>query len=185
MRRFLGAVIAAVLLVMSTPAWAHKLKVFAQAEGGDLVGTAYFAGGGKAMGADGAVKTPDGQIAATFKTAPDGTFRVAVTQRLDYTITVDSGDGHVAETVVRSETLPAGPSKPGDEGAGEATVSRAVAVPDLPRLVEEAVARQIRPLREQLDEAESRARFSDIVGGIGVIFGLFGGAAWWSSRRRP
>jgi nickel transport protein len=50
--------------------------------------------------------------------------------------------------------------------------------------LEAAIARQIRPLREQLDAAESRIRLHDLMGGIGTIFGLFGCWAWLQSRRR-
>jgi nickel transport protein len=50
--------------------------------------------------------------------------------------------------------------------------------------VEQAVARQIRPLREALQAHEERVRMRDILGGIGYIVGLAGLALWWSSRRR-
>lgn len=51
------------------------------------------------------------------------------------------------------------------------------------RSVEAAVARQIRPLLESYAAAESRLRFNDIAGGIGMIVGLGGMALWISSRK--
>lgn len=50
-------------------------------------------------------------------------------------------------------------------------------------LVEEAVARQVRPLREQLLAHEERVRLRDILGGIGYILGLAGLVLWWHARR--
>lgn len=50
--------------------------------------------------------------------------------------------------------------------------------------VDRAVARQIRPLLEAYDAAEGRARFNDVMGGIGMIIGLAGMALWASARRR-
>ena len=59
------------------------------------------------------------------------------------------------------------PSRPGMETAvSEAAVAEAV--------VAEAISRQIRPLREQLDRLEEKIRLSDIVGGIGYLFGVSG-----------
>ncbi len=50
-------------------------------------------------------------------------------------------------------------------------------------MIERAVARQLGPLRLQLEQQQDRARLSDILGGIGIIFGLAGITMWWRSRR--
>lgn len=172
-------VLAAALTLAATPALAHKLKVFAGSEGAAIVGTAYFAGGGKAQQADGRLLGPDGAVLAQFQTDGDGGFRLPVPLRQDYRIHVDSGDGHVAETVVSAAefptSLPAGGASPAAAPSALATIA---ADP-----VEAAVARQILPLRMQIDAMEERARFSDIMGGIGTIFGLFGVGAWIAARR--
>lgn len=158
----------AALMVAATPAWAHKLKVFAAAEGSAIVGTAYFAGGGKAMDSAGQVLGADGAVIASFRTDAEGGFRVPVAERRDYRVTVDSGDGHVAEALIPADDMPA------------AAIPATTAAADP---VEAAVARQILPLRRQLDALEERTRFSDIMGGIGTIFGLFGIFAWIAARR--
>lgn len=161
--------LAAALILTITPAWAHKLKVFAAAESGAIVGTAYFAGGGKAMDSAGQVLGADGSVIASFRTDAEGGFRVPVAERRDYRVSVDSGDGHVAEALIPADDMPA-------SGAPAATSTAADPV-------EAAVARQILPLRRQLDALEERTRFSDIMGGIGTIFGLFGIVAWIAARR--
>ncbi|MBC7908010.1 MAG: hypothetical protein H7Y60_14875 [Rhodospirillaceae bacterium] len=150
-------VFAIALLLLCTPAQAHKLKLFVTQEGGDMVGTAYFAGGGPAAQIEGTVIV-DGVERARFRTDGEGNFRV--TAPANATISVDGGDGHAAST------------------------NAVVAVDPPTNDIEAAVARQIRPLRLQIDAMEERARFSDIMGGIGTIFGLFGIAAWIAARRR-
>jgi len=149
------------LMLAAAPADAHRLKLFVTAEGPDLVGTAYFAGGGKAAGIEGRVTAPDGRELARFRTDAEGGFRVAAPA--EAVVQVDGGDGHAASTALAPE--PAAPS----DSTGE---------------IEQAVARQIRPLRAQIDAMESRARFSDIMGGIGTIFGIFGIAAWIAAQRK-
>lgn len=158
--------LAAALTATATPALAHKLKVFVGAEGTEIVGAAYFAGGAPAMDVAGRLLGADGAVLAEFRTDANGNFRLSLTQRQDVRVSVDSGDGHVAEAAIG--------------GAEQPAASPAVTVPDA---VEAAVARQILPLRKQIDAMEDRARFSDIMGGIGTIFGLFGVFAWVASRK--
>ena len=169
------AILAALVLAMlAAPANAHKLKLFASVEGGDIVGSAYFVGGDKAGGVPGRIQGADGSLVASFATGPDGSFRQGVTARMDHTISVDSEDGHAAVFTIRAAEFP--PSLPEDKVMATATTDTAA--------LEAAVARQIRPLREQLDAYESRVRLHDVMGGIGTIFGLFGCWAWLQSRRR-
>lgn len=184
----------ALMMIAAPPALAHKLKVFVQAEGATIVGTAYFAGGGKAMDSQGRAMAPDGTVIATFRTDGEGRFQVPVTVRQDYTVHVDTGDGHVAEATLHGRDLPE--SLPAGQMAAAGTTAAALDVTPLPNgggaagevspaALEAAVTRAIGPLREQIDMAEERARFSDIMGGIGTIFGIFGIAAWIAARRKP
>lgn len=170
------------LLLAAAPAQAHKLKLFVSAEGPVIVGTAYFSGGAKAAGIVGVVKAADGTVAGTVRTDDDGGFRFTAASRMNHSITMDGGDGHVTTTVLAAEDLP--PSLP----AGPAGLA-AIAAPESPPspgpdAVEAAVARQIRPLRQQLDAYEDKLRLHDILGGIGTIFGVFGVAAWVAARRK-
>lgn len=80
------------------------------------------------------------------------------------------------------------PHAHGDADLDAAVVTRAGA--DVAQLdpavfaaIEQAVARQVRPLRESLAEAQARAGLRDVLGGIGYIFGLAGLGLWWTSRR--
>lgn len=67
---------------------------------------------------------------------------------------------------------------------GERSVRRGVpGCADLPA-IEQAVARAVRPLREQLALERERARLRDVLGGIGYILGLAGLWAWWRARDR-
>lgn len=180
-----GAGLLVTLLLLAPPAQAHKLKVFATAEGSDIIGTTYFSGGDRAMEISGVVTGPDGSVAGKITTDRDGVFRFTATSRMDHTITMDAGDGHMASTVLPATELP--PSLPVGQVGVAAAAPHVATVPanTEAEAVEAAVARQIRPLRQQLDAYEDKIRLHDILGGIGTIFGLFGIAAWISARRRP
>ncbi|MBR9973152.1 hypothetical protein [Magnetospirillum sulfuroxidans] len=163
--------IAAVLIMSASPAWAHKLKLFVSAEGGEMVGSAYFAGGGKAAGLSGHVIDAAGTVIASVHTDENGAFRYTPPDGRAYLIRFESGDGHMAEARIGAAAMAEAPPPALTPASDMATL-------------ELALARQLRPLREQIDALESRARLSDIIGGIGFIFGIFGCFAWLSARRR-
>ena len=175
------------------PVEAHQLKLFAAAEGERIEGSVYFAGGGAAGGAAVTVRGPDGRLLAELVADGEGHFAFAAGQRVDHRLSAATGEGHSAEWTVSAAELPAGLAQaaggrpaagptPADPPAGR----DAVVLPDaaaLESMIERAVARQVRPLREELLAAQGRARVSDVLGGIGYIVGIAGLALWWRARR--
>jgi nickel transport protein len=201
------ALCVATLALISAPALAHKLQVFAFAEGDRIDGTAYFAGGAKSTGARILIQTANGETVATLTPAADGSFSYRARARADHLVIAESGDGHRAEWRVKADELAGGFPLATSESGLIQTVDmppsgEAVAVPDtlgapapasgattnvdpaLIAAIDRAVARQIRPLREQLIAAQDEIRLRDILGGLGYLFGLTGLALWWH-RRRP
>ena len=55
---------------------------------------------------------------------------------------------------------------------------------DLTALINRAVARQVGPLRAEVNAYRNDVRMSDILGGIGIIIGIFGVGAWVLARRQ-
>jgi nickel transport protein len=192
------------LLLSAAPALAHKLNVFAAAEGARIEGSAYFAGGGKATGARILVTDAAGAVLAELEPAADGSFSYRASAPVEHRIIAETGDGHRAEWRVAAEELAGGfhslsmdaqqaPVGRGEAetteattgpGDGEAPVSQSeVLAPEIAAAIERAVARQVRPLREELLATRDALRLQDILGGIGYIFGLAGLAFWWRSRQ--
>ncbi|MEJ2590269.1 MAG: hypothetical protein P8178_02520 [Candidatus Thiodiazotropha sp.] len=186
-------------LLAASPVYAHRLKVFATAEGARIEGTAYFAGGGKASGAQVSVLDAQGRQLASLTPDDQGAFSYTATRRMDYQIVADTRDGHRASWTVRASELPAALPAPADgdkPSTPQATArpqqpSAATASPpdaaldsEMVALVERAVARQVRPLREELEAYGDRVRLHDILGGFGYIAGIAGLGLWWRSRRR-
>ncbi len=175
-------------LLVSPLASAHLLKVFVYADGDRLQGSSYFAGGAAAKGASIRILTADGDEIAKLKTDALGEFSFPISAAEDYRVIADSGDGHRAEWSVRAdELLPSNPTQ--SETAATASQlqpsldSHAELALLMERSVARAVAKQIGPLRQQLQRNADKARLADIIGGIGFIFGLAGMLLWWRSRR--
>ncbi len=194
------------LALAALPASAHKLQVFAFAEGARIQGSAYFAGGAKAQGATIKMEDAEGHVLAELTPGPDGSFSYTAQARMDHVIVADSGDGHRAEWRVTASELAAGfpdaPRLPAKQRSAATSATRDTPVasrsdpppislpqstgaPSAPvdlATIERAVARQVGPLREELRAAQDQARLHDIMGGIGYILGLVGIALWWRAR---
>jgi len=177
--------IALLLLFTGSIAQAHLLRLFAYVEGERIHGSVYFAGGGSAAGARVRIDSASGAPITNLTTDPQGAFSAAVGTPGEYLITADSGDGHQAQWRIQRDEF-AGAASPEPDAMPPATREPAVSSRDaqLSVLVEQAVARQIGPLRQQLQRQADRARLSDIVGGIGFIFGIAGLLMWWRARNR-
>jgi nickel transport protein len=124
-------------------------------------------------------------------TDDQGQFAFHATRHMDHAISVDSGDGHAASFIITAAELPA--SLPGTvvtEAAIPTPVPPAEAIPgDLHSAIDQSIARQIRPLREQLDAYQQKLWWHDVIGGLGYIIGVAGFAYGWAhrpqARRKP
>jgi nickel transport protein len=193
------------LLMAAMPVLAHKLNVFAAADGARIVGSAYFAGGAKATGARIIITNAAGAVLAELDPAADGSFSYQASAPVAHRIIAESIDGHRAEWRITADEL-AGAFRSGAQdtsepaAGGEGVRSKAetdstadqpppttpvALAPGLDAAIERAVARQIRPLREELLATRDALRLRDILGGVGYIFGLVGLALWWHGRRPP
>jgi nickel transport protein len=195
----LALLLLAGLLGGIEPALAHKVKVFATVEGTVLSGYVYYPGGGKAKNVPVRFLDPHGVSLGETTTNDEGEFRFTATVRVDHRIVVDTGEGHRAEFTVPAADLPeslgtpvaAAPVAPADPRPAASVPANPEAVATGPtaealqELIEKAVARQVRPLREQLDAYEAKIRWHDMLGGIGYILGLAGLSFYLLVRRSP
>lgn len=206
-RRGLACAVAMVLAALvATPAFAHKASVFATVRGKTVSGEAYFRDGTPLRGARITVLDPDGKQLAETQTDSEGKFSVPLVRRCDHRLVVDAGDGHAAESMIRAEEIPADlpgekppapppaapPPAPGTQSSALPAPGRSDPASDGlagVRAELEALQTQLVQLRRDLAAREDRARWSDVLGGIGYILGLMGLAFYFlgaSARtRRP
>ena len=173
--------LGAALALMSAAAGAHLLQVFAWAEGDRIHGTVRLAGGSAAGSARVTVRGPDGETLAEVAPDAQGAFTYRARRPVDHRLVARTADGHRAEWTVTAAEL--GAQRPAATGP-EAAESRDPETAALAAMVEAAVARQVGPLRDELRAHAEGARLADLVGGLGIIFGIAGVVLWWRSRRR-
>lgn len=191
-------ILFACLIATSGPASAHLLKVFARVDDGAVAGFGFFVGGGRPQGATVIMRDAEGK--ELWRGVPDkkGNFSWRPEKPVALTVILDARDGHIAEAKIAAERFggeapaaaaaadgPRGAEPTNDPATGPpAGCPRTVDATQIDRIIDKAVARQVEPLLEAYEVASGRARFNDVIGGIGMIVGLAGIGMWAASRRR-
>ena len=189
------------MMALTQSAYGHKLKVFATGAGRTIEGYAYFPGGGRAKNMKVHVFGPNDTKLGQTTTDGEGEFTFEAKSRCDHKFVIDTADGHRASHTVpaaelgedlpaskaihtRNEPPPLAAADAPSEGEGNPVGSASSA--DVRAMVERAVSRQIRPLREQIERYEEKLRLRDVLGGVGYICGIMGLAFFvlGSKRRR-
>ncbi|WP_022846519.1 MULTISPECIES: transthyretin-like family protein [unclassified Desulfurobacterium] len=194
------------LLSMTSAAFAHKISVFADVDNGKVNIMGYFSDGTPCKNSE--VKVYDaktGKLLLTGKTDKEGNFSFKPPKITDLKIVVNAELGHRAETIVPASELS------GSENSDISTESSAeenqtavsvktqestfssnptISKEELQKLVEKAVNkavdRELKPIHQELlgiEMALTKPSIAEIFGGIGWIFGLFGTAAYFYSRK--
>lgn len=191
----------AVSILCCASAWAHKVGVYAYAEGDKLMGEGYFSGGDKAMHCPVKLYDSQGKLIAEGQTDANGAFALPLPQAAPpLKLLLDAGEGHRAEYEVTAEDLgqsaeqaatpaarQASPAPATEQNASApAAGAMAIDAAQLERIVGQAVEQKIAPLRAQLTKlaANQPSLLNQIVGGLGWILGLVGIAAFFLGRRQ-
>jgi len=189
-RTLLAAAIAALVLAAG-PAGAHKVNLFAEADGATVRGEAYFTGGGRPRNVVVQVVGPAAEALGETRTDDAGRFTFTATRRCDHTFVIDTGDGHLAKFTVEAAELPA--SLPGPRiGARPAraqptrpsTTAPSEAVPALGEANDALAEVVARAVRRELRARDQDVRVRDVIAGIGYIVGLAGLASLLLRRKR-
>ena len=192
--------------VLSTPALAHRVLVFAYAEGDTILTESKFIPNDPVR--QGKVEVQDaktGQILLTGTTNDQGKFSFkippqAAAAKMDLKIITEAAMGHRGEWLLKAANYLPGAQAAGTPAPGPAATPApsAVAAPAaapaatagtvnqqaLEAALNKVLERQLAPINEKLTELTiHRTTLPDILGGIGYILGLCGVAAYFLSKR--
>lgn len=193
------------VVVSSSPAFGHKVRIFAWQEGDFIHTESKFSGGRAARGATISVTNDaegaDTKILLRGTTDSKGqfSFQLPKTDAATLNIIVDSGDGHKnswlhslspsLSPVEAAATQPTASYATGEAEITEQTPATAkddhavLTKADLELVVSRVLEEKLAPLRRSLAENQnSGPSIQDILGGIGYILGLAGIAAYFKSR---
>ncbi len=190
------------VLLLAGPASGHNVTVFAWVEGDTVYGETKFSGGRPAMDAEIVVTGPEGNQLLTTRTDDQGEFSFKVPQKSELKIRLMAGTGHQGDWTIRAEEIGAadeaepGPSLPGpfpaaaspEPASADKTDSNAsiVVSPEvLQSMMETAMDKKLKPILAMLADAHDPGpSVTEIIGGIGYIFGLMGIGMYFHARRK-
>ena len=186
------------MLVFAPVALAHKVTIFAWAEGDTVYTQSKFSGGKWVKDGKVAVFDSDGALVLEGRTDDKGEFAFNVPAITDLTIVLTAGMGHQNSWKLTAEELGQGqtdstktepsPSVPATSDIRQATIPPPASQDLTVQAIESIVARQLeqklQPMTRMLVAAQDKGpTISEIVGGIGYIIGLVGLGAYVRYRK--
>ncbi len=199
------------LFFQANEAVAHKVMIFAWAEGDTVHTESKFSGGKKVKGGEIIISDLDGNKFITGKTDDEGEFSFKIPKKTSLKIEVIASMGHRGEWTLPVEELgDAVSAETPAAGSGDETIQKqkqdvAETAPvageaqkenlpaslsplkpeDIQAAVEKALDKKLKPVMKLLAESrEQKPSLKDILGGIGYILGLVGIAAYFNFRRK-
>ena len=191
------------LVFVSVPALAHKVTIFAWVEGDTVHTQSKFSGGRRAQNSTVVVYDMDGNQLLEGKTDENGEFSFKIPKKTGLKVVLKASMGHMAEWTIPAEEITgaADVSASGEPEVGTDTDAQqtsslvdeqqpAPAALGLSReevqsIIDKSLDKKLAPVIHMLaDAVESGPKLSEVLGGIGYIFGLVGVALYFSSRRK-
>jgi len=178
------------VLLIPTRVLAHKVNVFAWVEGDTVFVEGYYGGKKRAQYSLIEVFNEAGAKLLEGKTNERGEFSFKTPEKTKLRIVLTAGMGHKNDFVVHPSDFEQEPSSPpaspSDLQTHEAYNTNDVADPhQLEKIIDEALDRKLAPVIKLIrDTRKEGPTISEIVAGVGYIFGLFGVAIYFSNRKK-
>ena len=177
-------------LTLASQVWAHKVNVFAWVEGDMVFVEGYYPGGKKAQNSLVEVYNSTGAKLLEGRTNQKGEFSFKIPAREDLRIVLTAGMGHKNDFTITAGDL--GGSEP---SSGEPVPktrekvsppsSTTVDIGPLEVMIDEALDRKLEPVIKLIRNTRKEGPgFTEIIGGIGYILGLFGLVMYFKDRKK-
>ncbi|RZB35016.1 MAG: nickel transport protein [Desulfobacteraceae bacterium Eth-SRB1] len=181
-----------------TPAFAHKVTIFAWVEGDTIYTQSKFSGGKKAKGSLVTVFDTEGNRLLGGKTDEKGEYSFKIPKKTGLKIVLKASMGHMAEWKIPVEEIvavQASQNKTPEAGVISNTASPSNLAPisdstslqreEIRRLIDESLDKKLSPIISMLAKLQDQdPGISEVMGGIGYIFGLVGVALYFTNRRK-
>ena len=204
----ISLITALLLLLFYNQALAHNVTVFAWVEGDTVHVESKFSGGRRPVAAPVEVYDTRGNLLLKGVTDEKGEFSFKVPKKTEMKVVLMAGMGHKgewtipfsdleavsADTTTQAAETNSQSSKPTDPNQVKSAVPTVggkpvpvgyVTAAEIRNVIEGALDTKLKPVMKLLVETrQSGPSVTDILGGIGYIFGLIGVAAYFSAKRR-
>jgi nickel transport protein len=184
------ALVIITFLTLPSQVWAHKVNVFAWVEGDMVLVEGYYPGGKKAQNSLVEIYNGAGVKLLEGRTNQKGEFSFKIPAHEDLRIVLTASMGHKNDFTIKAGDV--GGSEPPSQKPvpkiGEtiaASPSTTVDMDQLEVMIDQALDRKLEPMIKLIRSTRKEGPgVTEIIGGIGYIFGLFGLLMYFRSRSR-
>lgn len=180
--------VTVILTLKSSPALAHKINIFAWAEGQTVFTESYFTGGKLIEGGLVEVFDPAGQKLLEGRTDQKGEFSFKLPQKTDLLLVLTASMGHKSDFTLKAENADeAAPAAEPAKITGELSPDTVtVDMRQLRTVIEETLDLRLKPIYRSLADAKRREgpSLTNIIGGLGYIIGIMGLILYVRSRKK-
>jgi len=176
-------------MVVNIPVFAHKVNIFAYIEGDRVYTESYFNDGKKCIDSKIEVFDKQGDKLLEGLTDEEGEFSFEILQEGDLKIVLTASMGHRAEySILADEFRDTAGSNKEELEEPVSVVSPEISSLDLKEvqsLIEDVLDKKLEPIMREIKKSKTdKISPTEIIGGIGYIFGIFGIIAYFLSRKR-
>lgn len=173
-------------------AHAHKVQMFTHVEGDTVFLEGYFPDGKKTINSEVTVfDNKSGEELLKGKTDNEGKFSFNAPRKTDLRIALNASLGHKTEYILHGSELSDIAEGKADKKASADKVKKenkgtgtAADTSDIQLAVERGVEKGVTPLMRGFAECKEHVLYSEIIGGIGYIFGVLGIVLYFQSRKK-
>ncbi|HHF98560.1 MAG TPA: hypothetical protein ENL39_03620 [Candidatus Aerophobetes bacterium] len=178
------------LLTITSFVFAHKVNIFAYVEGDTVYTESYFSDGKKVDGGKVEVYDSQGNKLLEGETDKDGQFNFKLPKKDDLKIVLIATMGHRASYTLSKDELPdiammPGLKKSGFEEESKVKGSTQVDLDQVKEVIDSCLDEKLKPvMRELAKMQQKKISFTEVIGGIGYIFGITGIIFYFVGKKR-
>jgi len=183
---FLLFILCSLLFISSV--FAHRVNIFAYVENDTVYTESYFSDGKTVKNGEVEVYDSSGNKVLEGKTDKNGLFNFKMPKKDNLKIVINASMGHKGSYTISKDEFPdvaeekkSKISKPQDFKTKE--VSH-VDLDQIRKIVNTSLDKKLIPLVKELKKQKKKISFTEIVGGIGYTFGIFGIIFYFVSKRK-
>lgn len=181
----IGLVSCLCLLMVSPSAFAHKVNIFAYVEGDTVYTESYFPDGKKVEGGTVEVYDSQGKKLIEGVTDLNGQFNFKPTKKNDLKIIINASMGHSNFYILSADELPDNIETQTQQVQANSKEIVQADIEQIQSVIEDSLEERLKPIMRKLTKLEqNKISFTEVIGGIGYIFGIAGIVLYFLSKKR-
>jgi len=185
-KNFIILLLFVCLLGVSTSVYAHKVNIFAYVEGNKVYTESYFSDGKKARGGLVEVYNSQGNKLLEGRTDKKGCFSFIPPKRDDLKIVIIASMGHknfyiLSKDELLADSIGVKELEPSSQQFTKANLGQ------FGNTISHSLDKKLKPIMRQLkkmEQAQRRPSLTEVIGGIGYIFGILGIVMYFLTKRK-